>query len=365
MFRNHQTYNWIIRCLCCITVVILLMPAVVLAEQQDITGLFNKMKQARRSVSYSGEVRIERLSGDTINYVNKRVIVNPRQNFFFEEALLQPEVQRQLMMHWRGMMGQGRGGRGMNLRWNQEFQRNLPAEENFADFLLKPELLQMNYTVAQTKGEPVAGRQTILMDILPNYEMRPANRIWVDEKTGVILRREIYASQNPAVPLYREEIVSFEISKPDEIDSLVRTIRRGRPPLPPPQPPPARTEEYGSTNALPPKDRANLYLPAFLPPGFVLDKIRIIRQNRNTIYHQVYTDGLVMFSLFQLPGNTVIESLENDPRTALFLGGNRNPYGSIMLVRPVDNTCFVIIGSARRELLEKVIDSVPGKEYLP
>lgn len=323
------------------------------------------MRQARSTVGYIGEERVGRQFGDTIKFIHKRVIVNPARRFIWEEAILQPEERSQLQMQWgRGMRGRPGMPQRMNLRWNQDFQRNIASEEHFADILLRPDLLQRNYSITIAQGEQVAGRQTILMSISPKYEFRPGNRLWIDSEIGIILKREIYTSKNPDIPLYREEMVSLEFKRPKELDSL--RIALSPPPMPPPFPPmrppgPVRPNEYMSLNDIPPQDKIMMYLPDSLPPGFVLDKISITREPRNTVYHQIYTDGLIMFSLFQLSGRNAEQLVENDPRAALFLPGNKNPYGSIMLTRRVDNNYFVIIGAAQEELLQKVLNNIPEK----
>ena len=67
------------------------------AAGQDIAALFDRMKRARRTVSYRGEVKIERQARGRVMPIRLRVFANPsRRQSSYERLILTPEERERL-----------------------------------------------------------------------------------------------------------------------------------------------------------------------------------------------------------------------------------------------------------------------------
>ena len=242
----------------------------------------------------------------------------------------------------------------------------MPAAGNLLNNPIHFEVLRNNYTIIRESEDSVAGRVADIIFIDPDYEFRPGNRIWVDEEIGIILKREIYHPEIPDEPVYRELFTEFRIVESDEeIDLLFdeeveqREVRQqsrieqraARP----------ASREFNTLDQLPENHRESIIIPETLPPGFVLDKIRLIGPARADIYHQVYTDGLIMFSLFQVSGELPRQLRESVRRPR----AQRQMFvseGTVLIKRDNNGTNFIVMGYVPEVLLLPVLDSLPGDQ---
>lgn len=334
----------------------------------DLPALFDKIKNARNTESYRGQIRIERRFGDNTREFNKSVFANPLSGIFREELEFNSDDMQRMrrMRERRGMSEPRMRPRRMNRHWNANFQRDLRSAANFADLTIHLELLKENYVINQRAGEAIAGRSTEYIEIIPKYEYRAGNRLWIDEETGLILKREIFDPENPEAPFYKEAFVTIEYIDSDELPpDFVQNDRpagrgsavRGQLPVG------GRNLErqvYSKKEDIPSKYRSRIHYPADLPQGFVLDKILITRVRRNTAYHQVYTDGLILFSLFQMRGDHAERFGTLNRRRGSRGGSWRFPPGGTTLYKKIGRLNYIIVGYARRELLQPVLDGIGG-----
>ena len=356
--------------------VITLSNSIVLSQTQgsiqivssDLSALFEKMKNARNIESYRGQIKIERRFGNNTREFNKSVFANPVLRVFREKLEFNPE-EMQRMRQMREERGRGESRmrpRRMIRYWNPNFQRDIRSEANFADLTIHLELVQENYVINRGAGEAIAGKSTEYIEIIPKYEYRPGNRLWIDEETGLILKREIFDPENPDTPFYKEEFITIEYIGPDEtppdFDQDDRPAGRGAA-IQGQIPGRGRNLQrrvYFKKEDIPSRYRSRIHYPTDLPPGFALDKILITRERRNTSYHQVYTDGLILFSLFQMRGDHAERFGTLNRRRGSRGGGWRFPPGGTTLYKKIGRLNYIIVGYARSELLQPVLDSIGG-----
>lgn len=338
------------------------------AAGQDIAALFDKMKRARRTVSYRGEVKIERQARGRVMPIRLRVFANPSRRQRYERLIMTSEERERLerlMESARKNITSDRQ-REMMRHWTPDFQRRISlTEQNFADINIRLDLLQKNYEISIDSGDSVAGRPTDFIDIAPKYEYRPENRLWIDKETGLILKREIFIPENPDTPVYREEFVTIELLDPDELSDRQDTTSGGRQrDVRSDRQRDSDTEVYTSLAKVSRWHKSRIKIPSDLPPGFVLDKILITEERRRQYtYHQVYIDGLIMFSLFQQRGRKPPEDPQRpEQREHPQFRAQMYPRGMTELSRYINGTMFTVRGSAPKELLQPVLDSLPGKE---
>ena len=331
------------------------------ADPQQIEALFDKMKQARRTVSYRGEVRIERLFGRSVRAIHKRVYANPVHNQFREQLILQPEERERLTLE-RARQDTTSRYRRISRQWSPDFQRYISSEQNFADLSIRLDLLQQNYIITYDPDNVAVERPADFISIEPKYEFRPGRKLWIDKETGLILKSEIFIAQNPDSPVYREEFVTIEFIVPDTPPEQQEI--RARPERTHRRPGYIRTNEYNSFDEAPRWSKSYIRIPTKIPDGFALDKLLITSERQKYTYHQVYTDGLIMFSLFQIEGELPEQFQEMKQRNQR-RPGISFPLEESILTMKGSRYNFIIWGFAPGELLKPVLDSIPPPKRFP
>ncbi len=343
-------------------------------DDEAIIELFDRVIEAHNTISYWGRINIERRINNTQHHFEKEIYFNPVYNRVQERILLDPEIEERIGKIRERIQGEMKyrmsiGQRRMLQNYDRGMQRRMPAAGNLLNNPIHFEVLRNNYTIIRESEDSVAGRVAVIIFIDPDYEFRPGNRIWVDEETGIILKREIYHPEIPDEPVYRELFTEFRIVESDEEIGLLfdeeveqrevrqqsRIEQRAARPV---------SREFNTLNQLPENHRENIIIPETLPPGFVLDKIRLIGLARADMYHQVYTDGLIMFSLFQVSGEPprqLRELVKRAPRRSRPQRQMFVPEGTVLIKRD-NGTNFIVMGYVPEVLLQPVLDSLPGDQ---
>jgi len=328
-------------------------------QQPELAGLFEKMRKARFSVGYTAEVKVERLYRGRERTFTKKVVSRPPRTYR-EELILTPEEKQRLNKMRERMEREEKGRNWSRTRhWNSRFQYERRSEAPFNVHAVRSDLLRSSYTITIRSAEKVAGRDATFISIIPKYQYRPVNRLWIDSETGIILKRELKKSNADDEPLYRETFTSVTYEPVDEKQleesrksmeerqSRMRQSRSSR-----------SLSEYRTVAEIPEKLRGEIVVPGVIPEGFVLDKVRIFTEYRGVTYHLVYTDGLLLFSLFQSRGRSVDQNRIVD-RSGREQAGRT---GMTVLSKRSRNTTFILVGYAQKALLRTVFDSLPGKE---
>ncbi len=330
------------------------------SQQEDLQAVFDKIRVAKRTVSYEGEISmvIKRERGDRT--IKKKITAKPPRDFNEELILTEDEKKRLEEFRKKRTSDMPESRRRRYERMSDRFRRGGNSLNSFANTRVDVDLLQQNYNIIFQTGEEIAGRQTYYISIKPKYEMRFGNEIWIDKETGIVLKRIGYQPQELTKPVFIEEFTKIDYG--EIIEHTERRYRRdsstgdrerhsgrGRGSR-------FNTREFESIDELPERLKDNIVVPGQLPGGFVLDKLRITREKEHVTIHQIYTDGLIMFSVFQMRGR-----LPEQLREAVSESrhGQRRQGGRIMLHKKVDNDHFIIVGEALPSLLRSVLDSIP------
>ncbi len=160
--------------------------------------------------------------------------------------------------------------------------------------ILRPEQLQRaitSYAVNVVPSGPIAGRRSRAIEFIPRLAgSRPRRVVWVDAATALILKTEIYGTNNRLAWLSVFEELEYRPSF--EATAFTR-----------PGPPDVTVLEAGAETCLDPAEAERLaglplVLPAYLPEGFDRQCIRARRQNGYGEIQVVFGDGLSLMSLF-------------------------------------------------------------------
>jgi outer membrane lipoprotein-sorting protein len=149
----------------------------------------------------------------------------------------------------------------------------------------RPGLLLKNYSVQIQRKERVAGRAVIVLRVTSHYPGNPSKIVWVDTKTKMPLRQELFDASGQRVGSVEFREISFEPSLPANLFTV---------------PAEARIERGGPMGDQPkPMLGALVTEPRYVPPGYLLVRKLSFRRPGMEFVHLRYTDGLNTISLFQ------------------------------------------------------------------
>jgi len=169
-----------------------------------------------------------------------------------------------------------------------------PARADGGEILRPEQLLRAiaSYTIQAVPSGPIAGRRSRALEFIPRLAgSRPRRVVWVDAETALILRTEVYGTNNRLAWLS----VFEELEYHPTFDAAAFTR---------PGPPDVTVVEAGAEPCLEPAEAERLAglplaLPAYLPEGFERQCIRARRQRDYGEIHVVFGDGLSLLSLFE------------------------------------------------------------------
>ena len=176
---------------------------------------------------------------------------------------------------------------------------NLPRPKRISRLLKENiDILGRNYEIQKgDSADKIAGYETVLFSIEPNFEDRPTLRVWLEKENGIPLRFERINKYGQMQYLLVSTQISFDLNEVDRtLGKLAKdetsNVLKGK----------AR-----QTLSLPEAEKAfgqKLILPNYLPAGFELHQIEPIKfpQTTTTTLHFRYTDGFLTFSLFEATG---------------------------------------------------------------
>jgi outer membrane lipoprotein-sorting protein len=164
------------------------------------------------------------------------------------------------------------------------------------DEVLRPKQLRRalaSYEVRVVPSERVAGRKTRGVEFTPRQAgSRPRRQVWIDAETGLILRSEVYGTENRRLSWLS---VFEELEFLPTLDAAAFRMQ---------VPPGVRVVETGAEPCLEPAAAERLAglplgLPEYLPEGFARQCIRARRQREYGEIQVVFGDGLSLLSLFE------------------------------------------------------------------
>ncbi|HLJ82837.1 MAG TPA: sigma-E factor regulatory protein RseB domain-containing protein [Candidatus Eremiobacteraceae bacterium] len=153
--------------------------------------------------------------------------------------------------------------------------------------------VERNYRVESGPSTTVAGRAAHGISLTSKYSGVLVGRIWVDDQTDLILRRESYHADGSIASKSSFDNVRVVKSLPKELFDL--SIPQGMRLVPGATFGKAETDDATLASSLP----FSIARPASLPDGFTLDHDSVSVHDGIQTLQIVYDDGLRDFSLFE------------------------------------------------------------------
>lgn len=203
------------------------------------------------------------------------------------------------------------------------------------------------YRMSMAGGERVAGLQTRILEIKPRDEFRYGHRLWLEEKTGMLLRSALLDYRGRQ--LQQLSFVTIEMGVPISDTELEPAMDQRTAQV-------ALLQTEPSAESPPPEHFRASWEPSRLPPGF-----RLIRASRGKgqdgveFEHLVYSDGLASFSIYIEPG------------LAGYTGGRMESMGPVHIYTGmVDGRQITVVGEipqATAEYVGRALRRLPGPRH--
>ena len=229
--------------------------------------------------------------------------------------------------------------------------------------VLSPEQLQRaiaSYAIQVVPSGPIAGRRSRAIEFAPRHAgSRPRRVVWVDAATALILRTEVYGTNNRLAWLSVFEELEYRPSF--DAASFSR-----------PGPPDVTVIEAGAESCLEPAEAERLAglplaLPAYLPEGFSRQCIRARRQRDYGEIQVVFGDGLSLLSLF---ASTSFREPSGDggPASSAVVGHATGRWHDLGLVTGISWRApwahMALLGELSRSEMHKVAGSIQARAEL-
>jgi len=241
------------------------------------------------------------------------------------------------------------------------------AEIQEADAALDPHALALltdRYRLRVADTEECLGRSVTVIEASPRGSDRVAGRYWLDDDTGLLLRRVLYDASGRQI-----RAASFlDIT----ITALASTPahRYGRPqPAVLPSAQPTRDRSAADDGRELDEDevdalrRGGWVLPAALPAGLVLYRAGVVeRGSGRTIVQLTYSDGLFAVSLFAQRGRLDTDALDGfEPDRLGNVDVHSRPGLYRQLVWAGGNTVYTLVSDAPDPALAEVVAALPHR----
>lgn len=251
----------------------LLWPAFALAKAPDALLWLERMEQAQRQQSYQGTFIHEQRNGllqsvhvlhladeqgvrDQLQYLDgpERVLVRSGKHLYFQVA--DPKA------------------------WTQNLASELgPVRQK----LSQSEQLQTYYRVELVRDDRVAGRATVVVDLVPQDRHRYGMRLWLDQASGVLLKNLVIDPENGVLERMQFTQFSTQLNAGDVI------------------PTENQTKLSNKANDISLMPEAELpWQASWVPGGFELLRqgVQPSQVTDQPVSALIYSDGLANFSIF-------------------------------------------------------------------
>jgi outer membrane lipoprotein-sorting protein len=235
------------------------------------------------------------------------------------------------------------------------FSNDWAAMSPFAASTLDLGRIKRNYSVQAVDHAGVAGRQARTLSLISNYSHALVLRLWVDNATGLVLRRETYHSDGTIATKTSFDNIRFVKDLPNDLFKM--SVPAGMTLTPGAEYGKATTDIASVTTGL----RFKTVDPSSLPDGFTLDKgSSELRGGVQTVQF-VYSDGLRSFSLFENPTGRFPTFDGPDPKP-IAVGKQNGEYTSVagewMLSWNAQGVNFIIVGDVTPKELARIAASL-------
>lgn len=213
------------------------------------------------------------------------------------------------------------------------------------------------YDVTVAGAERVLDRRSTRLEVHRRDGASLRERLWVDDDSGLVLRRESY--EGAERPLGLMTYLSLDVQPAGEVPAGVRASRgQVLRPLPQ-QAPEARPVDEAALSAL---RQAGWTVPPTLPGDYELVGVYAVDGRDGQPLHVVYTDGLYVLSLFQERGHPDWDSLPEGAARAEGLDWHAYEWPGAVprrLVWEASGTTFSLVGDVPPEEFETIADALP------
>ena len=216
------------------------------------------------------------------------------------------------------------------------------------------ELIAQNYNLEESAStEKIVSYETNILTITPKFAGRPTKRIFFARENGVILRVEDLDADGVLQDMFVYTRISFD---PEAVERKWTVFEKEIKPRPPRSSSISRAEAEKVLKIKPVQ-------PEYLPPGFQLKDIRIIKIRENDSILLEYTDGLVNFTLFERTGKPPrIRDRDRREEIEVELGGitvyKRLFRGTDTFRWSDAKIHFFLIGAIPASEMQKVVESL-------
>ena len=220
------------------------------------------------------------------------------------------------------------------------------------------ELIAQNYNLEESAStEKTANYETNILTITPKFAGRPTKRIFFARENGVILRVEDLDAEGVLQDMFVYTRISFN---PETVERKWKAFEKEIKPRPP------RSSSISIAEAEK-MIKTKPIQPEYLPPGFQLKDVRIIKSRENDSILLEYTDGLVNFTLFEKAGKLPrIRDRDRREEIEVELGGTpvykRRFRGTDTFRWSGAKIHFFLIGAIPAAEMEKVVASTIQQE---
>ncbi|MBI1421920.1 MAG: MucB/RseB [Gammaproteobacteria bacterium] len=207
-------------------------------------------------------------------------------------------------------------------------------------FPVKLDQLKGQYTFHLDRQDKIAGQQARRIIIQPTDKYRYGHRLWVDEKTGLLLKTQLLDESGKLLEQFMFTHIEFMNKVPDELLTPRPTGKE------------YTWHEAQDSNDPDSENEQRVWIVSELPRGFVSDTRRYHRlAGKTSVEHLVFSDGLASVSVF-------IE--KDDDQEPSLMGVSRmgavNAFG-----RMLDDYHITTVGEVPRRTVRMIGESVVYK----
>jgi negative regulator of sigma E activity len=214
-------------------------------------------------------------------------------------------------------------------------------------------LLTQNYRAVSESDQTVAGRPVDVIRLVNRYSGATTMRLWIDEKTNLMLRREVYAPDGSVLLQMHFDSVRFTNDIPASAFELPHgyTVVKG----------PSRGQASDNPYTLIAHAGFKPRAPHYLPEGFVGVGADLADEKGVHILHLLYSDGLRTVSLFENAKGAAVDT-SGFRTTDVTVGGITmaaiEQGATTMLAWSDAGLHYALVGDLSRDDLEKIAASI-------
>ena len=212
------------------------------------------------------------------------------------------------------------------------------------------DLARKNYTIEKVGLSKVDARPVVRIHLQSRFSGRPRQEIWIDPEVGLSLRSEFYGKSGNLSSMETFSDVEINPNFSDTVLqlNLPREIRRAEVVVYPQPDLAAAAASFGH----------QVYLPDFLPEGFVLRGIVLNRIGNLSRLQFIYSDGITGLSVFE-------ERYRPEPESALrprflpedgFLSVSQGLTNLLAFLK--GEMKMVVVGELEKEEIHRVAESL-------